>query len=114
MNEELDEFSTNSMRFLLIPYYIGRVHLLFQGKGRPAHLESAIAIFTAFSEEMTRLGIIEEDKPFPTNPADRRSRTISEYKDKKELEDSIQAMNKRSTRDDLQRGYIGDVIDEGT
>lgn len=113
-NEDLEEFSTNSMRFLLIPYYIGRLHLLFQGKSRPEHLEAAGNIFSAFSEEMTRLEVIDEDKPVPTNPTDRRTRMIAEYQDKKELEARIQAVNKRSTRDDLQRGFVGDSIDEET
>lgn len=114
LNEELDEFSTNSMRFLLIPYYIGRLHLLFQGKSRPEHLEAASAILTAFSEEMTRLGVIGEDKPMPTDPFERRARATAEYRDKKELEDRIKAVNKNSTRDDLQRGFVGDVVDEET
>ena len=114
LNEELDEFSTNSMRFLLIPYYIGRLHLLFQGKSRPEHLEAASAILTAFSEEMTRLGVIGEDKPMPTDPFERRARATAEYRDKKELEDRIKAVNRNSTRDDLQRGFVGDVVDEET
>jgi hypothetical protein len=71
-NEELEELSTNTVRFFLIPYYIGRLHLLYQGQARPSHLEVATAILTSFwndearpshLEEMTRLGVIGEDKP---------------------------------------------------
>lgn len=113
-NEDMEEFSTNCIRFFLIPYYIGRLHMLFQGVSRPEHLEAASAILTAFSEEMTRLCVIGEDKPFPTAPAERRTRTIADFQDKKELEARIQAVNKNSTRDDLQRGFIGDAVDEET
>jgi immunoglobulin-binding protein 1 len=113
-NEELEELSTNTARFFLIPYYIGRLHLLFQGETRPSHLEAAAAILTSFSEQMTRFAIIPEDKPIPSDPSDRRSRMVADYQEKKALEERIQAVNRRSTRDDLQRGFIGDMVDEET
>jgi immunoglobulin-binding protein 1 len=113
-NEELEELSTNTVRFFLIPYYIGRLHLLFQGESRPAHLEAAAAILTSFSEQMTHFAVIGENKPIPTDPSDRRSRMIADYQEKKVLEDRIQSVNGRSTRDDLQRGFLGDPIDEET
>ena len=112
-NEDLDEFSNGRLKFFLIPFYIGRLHTLFTGKARPTHLESAIAYFGAFSEEMTRLGIVDPEKPIPTSPADRRQFKVNEYKERKELEARLQRMNELTKSDD-DRGNIGDRVDEET
>jgi immunoglobulin-binding protein 1 len=113
-NEELEELSTNTMRFFLIPFYLGRLHTVYQGANRPDHLESAIAILRSFSDQMTLFGVLEEEKAYPTAPADRRKRAIDDFHERKALEDRLQAVNKNSKRDDLQRGFIGDVVDEET
>lgn len=114
-NEDLDEYSTNKIRFFLIPYYIGRLHLMNNdAQQRPAHIEIAISYLRAFSDQMTHYRIIPEEKPVPTNPNDRRTYILGEYKEKKELEERVKALNRHPQRDDLQRGYIGDSIDEET
>jgi len=112
-NEDLEEFSNARLKFFLIPFYIGRLHTLFQGKERPAHLESSIAYFGAFSDEMTRLGIVDPEKPIPTSPADRRQYKINEFRERKELEARLQRMNDL-TKDDDTRGQLGDRVDEET
>jgi hypothetical protein len=111
-NEELEELSTNAVRFFLLPCYIGRCHLVYQDATRPAHLESAAAILTTFSDEMTRLGVVPKDSPLPKDPGSRRSRMISELQEKRALEGRIEELNRWPHRDDLQRGYVGDPIDE--
>jgi hypothetical protein len=113
-NEEIEEMSTSTIRFFLLPYYIGRCHLLYQGAPRPAHLEAATAILTQFSDEMVRLGVIGKDSPIPRDPGDRRTRLIAEIHEKKALEARVQELNRRTTRDDLQRGFVGDTVDEET
>jgi hypothetical protein len=113
-NEEIEELSTSTMRFLLLPHYIGRCHLFYQGASRPAHLESASAILTQFTDEMVRLGVIGKDSPIPRDPGERRTRLIAEIQEKKALEAQLQELNRRTTRDDLQRGFVGDTVDEET
>lgn len=114
-NEDLDEYSTNKIRFFLIPYYIGRLYLMNNdAPSRPQHIEMAISYLRAFSDQMVHYKIIGEEKPIPTNPNDRRTYMIGEYKEKKELQDQVKALNRHPQRDDLQRGYIGDSIDEDT
>lgn len=109
-NEEIDEYSNSLLKFFLVPYYAGRLHLLFQGRQRPAHLEAAVAYLTAFSDEMTRFRIVQEEPPEPTNPNDRRNRTVNEYKQRKELEQKLQRMNDLTKAED-DRGQIGDYVD---
>ncbi|KAH0806158.1 Immunoglobulin-binding protein 1 [Histomonas meleagridis] len=113
-NEDLDEYSTSKLRFFLIPYYIGRLHLIFQGNSRPDHLETSISLLQSFSDQMVHFKVIEKEKPIPTNPNDRRQRAVAEYKEKRELEQRLQRMNELTKRDDLQRGYVGDPVDEET
>lgn len=110
-NEELDEYSTNTLKFFLIPYYIGRLHLLFQGKERPSHLEAAMAYLNAFSDEMVRMRLVGKEPPEPKNPNERRNRAVSEFKEKKELEERVHRMNKL-TKDGTERGQLGDQVDE--
>jgi len=112
-NEDLDEFSNDRLKFFLIPFYIGRIHTLFNGKERPSHLESSISYFGAFSDEMTKLGIVDPEKPIPTSPAERRQFKIAEFKERKELEARLQRMNELTKSDD-DRGNIGDRVDEET
>ena len=112
-NEELEEYSTNTLKFFLVPYYIGMLHLLFQGKERPGHLEAAQAYLNAFSDQMVQLKLVGKEPPEPTTPNDRRNRAVSEFKEKKELEEKIARMNKL-TKDGMERGQLGDQVDEET
>lgn len=113
-NEDIDEYSTSNLRFFLIPYYIGRLHMMFQGNVRPQHLESAIIFMKAFLDHMVHLGVIEKEKEIPNNPTERRQRAIADFMERKELEQRLQRMNDLTKRDDLQRGYVGDQVDEET
>jgi hypothetical protein len=108
-NEEIEEFSCSALRFLLLPHYIGRCHLLYQNATRPAHLESASAILTQFSDEMVRLGVIGKDSPFPRDAGDRRTRLIAEIQEKRALEARVQELNRRA-----ERGAAIDEEDERT
>jgi len=112
-NEDIDEYSTITIKFFLIPYYIGRLHMLFQGKDRPLHLEAAVAYFNAFSDQMTHFRIVDKEKPRANNPTERRERAIAELKDKKELEKRLERMNSL-IKDDDYRGAIGERVDEET
>ena len=114
-NEDLEEYSTTKIRFFLIPYYIGRIHLMFNDvQARPQHIETAVSYLRAFSDQMAHFKLIPEEKPIPTNPGDRRTFIMTEFKEKKELEAKVKALNRHPQRDDLQRGYVGDTIDEDT
>ncbi|OHS95146.1 hypothetical protein TRFO_10615 [Tritrichomonas foetus] len=114
-NEDLDEYSTTKIRFFMIPYYIGRLHLMFNdAQSRPAHIETAISYLRAFSDQMTHFHLIDDEKPVPKNPTDRRTYMMAEFKEKRELEERVKALNRHPQRDDLERGYIGDSIDEET
>ena len=110
-NEELDEYSTSTLKFFLIPYYIGMLHLLFQGQERPGHLEAAQAYLNAFSDQMVQLRLVAKEPPEPKNPNERRNRAVSEFREKKELEERINRMNKL-TKDGMERGQLGDQVDE--
>lgn len=110
-NEELDEYSNSTLRFFLIPFFIGRLHLNFQGAERPAHLEAASAYLTAFSDQMVHFKIAAKELPPPTNPNERRNRVIAEYAERRELEERLKRMS-QLTKPGEERGQLGDQVDE--
>lgn len=110
-NEELDEYSNSTLRFFMIPFYIGRLHLNFQGTERPAHLEAAAAYLTAFSDQMVQFKIAQKELPPPSNPTERRNRAVSEYNERRELEQRIARMSEL-TKPGEERGQLGDQVDE--
>lgn len=111
-NEDIDEYATPTLRFFLIPFYIGRLHAAVQGSTRPQHLESAVASLRAFADEMVRLGLAAREEPMPSAPGARRERAVADFRARRELEARLQRANDLTARDDLQRGFVGDAVDE--
>ena len=109
-NEDIDEYSTSTLKYFLIPFYIGRLHTLFQGQSRPSHLETSITYFDAFSDQMTQFKLVEKERPLPNNPNERRERIIIDFKERKELENKIQKINDLTKNE--ERGILGDRVDE--
>lgn len=110
-NEKIEEYSNATLKFFLIPFYIGNFHNMIQGQTRPSHLESCSTYLTAFADEVSRLGLISEELPDPKSPAEKRERVIQDLQARKELESKLSQISKKYP-EESRYGGVGDFTDE--
>jgi immunoglobulin-binding protein 1 len=99
-NEEVDDISTSSLKYLLLDFYMGKSHLQFKEQtGRKFHLLDGQSRFERFIKTCNRLKIIsdsdvdaltEEDGPVNSaSLAAKRDRKIANYKQEKLAKERI-------------------------
>lgn len=103
-NDHLTEYSIPQMRFFAIPYYVAHLHTMFNGQARPQHLEEAQIFFEKYQELAIRFKLIDK-VPNPRTPEERREYAIQNHQITKRLQQI-------SEKYDLDRGAIGDPVDE--
>jgi len=130
-NEELDDYSSGSLRFLLLEYFLGKVHAQFvQLDGRGGHLSVARELLIEYLERCKMLRILHEEEVAALNAltgddgdseserggaalrsqsaADQRSRKIAKFKREKDARERI------STLKQLLSSSSSSLIADGT
>eukprot|EP00596_Hydrurales_sp_CCMP1899_P008865 CAMPEP_0119036962 /NCGR_PEP_ID=MMETSP1177-20130426/5011_1 /TAXON_ID=2985 /ORGANISM="Ochromonas sp, Strain CCMP1899" /LENGTH=356 /DNA_ID=CAMNT_0006997549 /DNA_START=148 /DNA_END=1215 /DNA_ORIENTATION=- len=137
--EDLEEYTTNSLKFLYLQYFLGKVHTHFNNLlERKRHLISAEKCLKNYLKQCFSIGILDDEdlndddenpKTKGKTPEDVRDRKIAKYRREKEAKERMQLLQrlleKKTSEEDLDnedetRGlmvlqlqcYARDAIDE--
>jgi len=98
VNEELDDIGTEYIKYIVIPYYVGELHLKVVDSERLDHLTTALRYFNQFLVTCKRLKLVRKEdlKPLhrdaPTDPTSRRAELIARVKREKENKARLEAI----------------------
>ncbi|XP_077993668.1 immunoglobulin-binding protein 1-like [Glandiceps talaboti] len=130
-NEELEEITTSSLKYLLLPAFLGDLCLKVTGGSvtRLAQVQKAKVYYRDFLKRCKSYGITEEEIPNeppradPSAPPGRpnlfamsanRETKIKRFREKKELEEKLKSLGKisdiNSKDDDVQRDFFTILI----
>lgn len=120
-NEELDDISTGSLKFLLVPYMLAEVMAATRDMdNRLQSLRQAIVFWRAFVADCDRLRIahsedvsaLDRDPDARLDPATKRDEKIARFKRSKELDQKAEFLFGRkqtSLGDRFRWGYDGEL-----
>ncbi|ELR18939.1 uncharacterized protein ACA1_233070 [Acanthamoeba castellanii str. Neff] len=101
-NERLDDFNTSTLKYLLVPYYLGGALAQLPALAKRAHhLKRAQACFSAFLAELERHeGLTREDlnvwhRETQLQPTARRTERINRARRERELQLALQELHQR-------------------
>lgn len=101
-NERLDDFNTSTLKYLLVPYYLGGALGQMPALAKRAHnLKRAQACFSGFLAELERHeGLTREDlnvwhRETQLQPTARRTERINRARRERELQLALQELHKR-------------------
>jgi len=101
-NEHVDDFNTSSLRYLLVPFYLGVALGQAPGLAQRAHnLRRAQAFFATFLTELERHdGLTREDlnvwhRETQLQPTARRTEKINRARRERELQQALEQLQKR-------------------
>jgi len=116
-NEDLSDLSTETIKFMLVPAYLGQCHQQhYDYPNRKSHVLAAKAYYKDFLDLATLYGINKDasldlnriDNPVNNNNRDTK---MQDYKDQKELEEKIKELERRdNVEEEVQRDiYLSHV-----
>jgi hypothetical protein len=99
-NEEIEDYQTNTIRWLAMPYYIGKMHACVTNlMSRRDHLLQSIDCFKAFMDNCIRLRIVSADETTGMmkdgTAEEQRNKKIAKYKREKEMREKIDGLRSR-------------------
>ena len=106
------DFSSLSLRFLLLPFYFGKLHFLFFGDERRNSLIQSYKYFQAFVEEMYYFEFVETKKrKHIQNTEETESDAPIELKKLKDLNDGKRhQLTPFSSSDDIEKIIVIDLL----
>ncbi|XP_011189833.2 immunoglobulin-binding protein 1 [Zeugodacus cucurbitae] len=125
-NELIDEVSTDSLQYLMLPFFLGKVSLKLQQESRDEVLQIAEVYFKDFLQRCQEYELCEEHKEHKNNAAGAEGNTdelaqlmraaharndkIAQFRKKKELEEFVKkmklAVRNKSVDDEVRREYF--------
>ncbi|KAN0050049.1 hypothetical protein ACTA71_003149 [Dictyostelium dimigraforme] len=94
-NEELEDIRTDSLKYLLIPYYLSELYLKITGSDRIKFLRTSKQKVLTFLQECERLKLIDKEdleivhREGKSDPVNRRNELISRHKRNKEIKEKL-------------------------
>ncbi|KAN0032135.1 hypothetical protein ACTFIV_006011 [Dictyostelium citrinum] len=94
-NEELEDIRTDSLKYLLIPYYLSELYLKITGSDRIKFLRTSKQKVLTFLQECERLKLIDKEdleivhREGKSDPVNRRNELISRNKRNREIKDKL-------------------------
>ncbi|KAH3732782.1 PP2A regulatory subunit TAP46 [Pelomyxa schiedti] len=95
-NETLDDISTGSLKYLLVPFYLGDLISRGYTSNRIPMLKRAIASMSSFLEDVERLKLVHPDDLFsvrtesPADPSAARAMKLAQYAREKQAKQALQ------------------------
>lgn len=125
-NELIDEVSTDSLQYLMLPFFLGKVSLKLQQESRGEVLQIAEVYFKDFLQRCQEYELCEEHKEHKNNAAGAEGNTdelaqlmraaharndkIAQFRKKKELEEFVKkmklAVRNKSADDEVRREFF--------
>eukprot|EP00995_Heteronema_vittatum_P010663 NODE_616_length_1263_cov_280.175453_g444_i0.p1 GENE.NODE_616_length_1263_cov_280.175453_g444_i0~~NODE_616_length_1263_cov_280.175453_g444_i0.p1 ORF type:complete len:280 (-),score=80.68 NODE_616_length_1263_cov_280.175453_g444_i0:87-926(-) len=99
-NDELDDITTGTLKFLLLPYYVADLLIKIVDSSHLAHLLAAKALLLHFVEKCRALSILKDsefEQLLEGNPGDRQAR-ITRHKKEREVDARLGALCQRRKR----------------
>jgi hypothetical protein len=118
-NEHVDDFNTSSLKYLLVPFYLGGALGQAPGLAQRAHnLRRAQAFFSTFLTELERHdGLTREDlnvwhRETQLQPTARRTEKINRARRERELQQALEQLQKRRGSNPANEEEGDDHVDE--
>ncbi|KAJ3410691.1 hypothetical protein HDV05_003488 [Chytridiales sp. JEL 0842] len=123
-NETLEDINTLDLRFFLVDYYLGELHLRIVDKDRMAHLKDSVRCLSSFITLCNSHGILQAaDKEYfeseaenvPKNAERRRMEKIARFKREKAAKEKLAELIERNVevmrrQQEVEQDYIDEEL----